>query len=367
MNARERFQKTFRFEETDRPFRWETPGAWPATVKRWLGEGLPLEASGRFAEYFCMDKLVWLRFPGGWTGNPYCPRFEKKVLGSDEYNVTLEDTDGILKKQRILDPDTSMPQFLKFPVETPCDYEEKILPRMDWRTPERFPADWEEIIAARRNRDYPLGMFVIGPFGFLRNLLGDENLMYMLFDEPAFIHRMMADWKEFYMRFIPLVCRDVVPDFLMVWEDICYSRGPLVSPSHFMEFMAPGLKDVILNAKNLGIEAVVVDTDGDCSKMIPIYLECGANGFYPFEVQAGMDIVEWRKRYPREFVVIGGLDKKTLAKSREHIMEEVRKKVPFMVAQKGFIPMLDHTVPPDVSLSNFEFFLEDVRNISRGI
>ena len=33
-----------------------------------------------------------------------------------------------------------------------------------------------------------------------------------------------------------------------------------------------------------------MDTDGDCRKMIPIFLETGTDALMPFEVQAGMDV-----------------------------------------------------------------------------
>jgi uroporphyrinogen decarboxylase len=35
---------------------------------------------------------------------------------------------------------------------------------------------------------------------------------------------------------------------------------------------------------------VLLDTDGDCTKLIPGFLEGGVTGLYPFEVQAGMDV-----------------------------------------------------------------------------
>jgi uroporphyrinogen-III decarboxylase len=365
MNARERFLKTFEFKKTDRPFYWETPGAWAATIQRWKNEGFDKPAGVKFPDFFGMDALKWLPFKGGWTGNPYEPMFETQILDDDGVNITMLDRYGIIKKERKVNPETSMPQFLEFPVKTIENFREKILPRFEPDSPERFPDDWPALAEEYKIRDYPLGMYIIGPFGFLRNLLGDEELMYMLFDDPEAIHEMMFVWENFYKSFIQRVCIDVVPDFVMIWEDICYSNGPLVSPAAFNEFMAPYLKRVISIINESGIKGIVVDTDGDCTKMLPIYLECGANGFYPFEVQAGMDIVELRKEYGNRFVIIGGLNKKLLADSKEAIKEEVDLKVPFMLKQGGYIPMLDHTVPPDVPYENFRFFISYVRAITK--
>ena len=363
MNSRERFRATFDFKETDRPFYWETPGAWAATVERWKSEGFNKPTGIRFPEFFGMDPIKWLPFTGGWTGNPYCPMFDEVPLSDDGANVTLVDKYGITKKIKKKNPETSMPQFLEFPVKSKRDFQNKISPRMDWSSQGRFPDDWEALSEEYENRDYVLGMYVIGPFGFLRNLMGDEHLMYALSDDPGFIHMMMGVWEDFYSGFIRKACRSVVPDFVMIWEDICYSSGPLVSPAQFNEFMAPCLKRVIDVIREYEVKGIIVDTDGDCSKMLPIYLDCGANGFYPFEVQAGMDIVSIRKQYGEAFVIIGGINKRVLAEDKEAIRSEVDHKVPYMLSTRGYIPMLDHTVPPDVPYVNFKYFIDYVRTV----
>ncbi len=362
MNARQLFRDTFDFKELQRPIRWETPGIWGTTKKRWVNEGYNKDIKGRgFFDHFGMEAPIWLPFKGGWTGNPYTPMFETKLITDDGINITHITKDGILKKERKFDRETSMPQFLKFPVKNKKDYEQKIKFRMNYQNRERFPDNWKSLVTDYKDSQFPLGMFIIGPFGYLRNLLGDENLMYLLYDEPDFIHQIMNDWMKFYLGFIPLVTKDIIPDFVMVWEDISYNMGPLISPNHFKTFMSPYLTKVLDLIKKVGIRGIVVDTDGNCHSMIPIYLKCGANGFYPFEVQAGMDIVALKKQYGDAFVIIGGIDKKVLAKDEDAIKKEVDSKVPFMIKNRGYIPMLDHTVPPDVPLKNFQFFIEYVR------
>ncbi|MBN2883694.1 MAG: hypothetical protein JXN10_09195, partial [Clostridia bacterium] len=65
------------------------------------------------------------------------------------------------------------------------------------------------------------------------------------------------------------------------------------------------------------------------------------------------------------FVIIGGLNKKLLADSKEAIKEEVDLKVQFMLKHGGYIPMLDHTVPPDVPYETFRYFISYVREVSK--
>ncbi len=361
MNARERFIATMEFKEVDRPFRWETPGFWEKTILNWREEGLP--DTYDLPNYFGMDKLVWMTFEGGWGGVPFCPMFDYEILEDDGTYITAVDRDGIIKKTLKYHPETSMPQFLKFPVESMGDFEEKIKWRLNYKDMERFPPNWDQLVKEYTGRDYPIGMFITGPFAHLRNLLGDENLMYMIYDEPELIKAIITNWLDFYLHFIDQVCKDVVPEFVMLFEDICFNSGPLISPDSFLEFLAPSLKQVISKAKETGIKGIIVDTDGNFHKMLPIYLDCGANAFYPFEVQAGMDIIELRKEYGNKFAIVGGLSKKTLAESESAIIEELEKKVPIIAAQGGFIPMFDHSIPPNVPLKLFQFGVDYIRNM----
>lgn len=369
MTARERFRATLAFQPLDRPFRWEAPAVWPSTIREWHRQGLPTDItcsnitdSGIY-DYFAMDRVSWLPFEGGWIGDPYYPMFERTVLDDNGVHEIIIDTDGITKKLKKLDPDTSMPQFIRFPVESRMDYERKILPRYDASSPGRFPSNWQMLIKEYAVRNYPLGMFVIGPFGHLRNLMGDEVLMYKFYDDPSFIDEIMTHWKDFYLGFMGRVFRDVVPDFIMVWEDMCYRSGPLISPQQYRERLLEPLGRVIDSCVRGGVQGIVIDNDGDCSKMLPLYLECGANAFYPFEVQSGMDVLDIRKRYGPRFTIIGGIDKRALSVSEEAIRTEVDRRVPRMIAQGGYIPMLDHSVPTNVTLARFRYFLEWVRNV----
>ena len=101
--------------------------------------------------------------------------------------------------------------------------------------------------------------------------------------------------------------------------------------------------------------------------MIPIYLEAGANGFYPFECRAGMDIVKIRDQYGPRFVIIGGIEKYTLsdACTPDDMRKEIYDKVPAMLESGGYIPMLDHSAPPNISYSRFLQFLEEIRNLQK--
>lgn len=111
---------------------------------------------------------------------------------------------------------------------------------------------------------------------------------------------------------------------------------------------------------------MIVDTDGDFEILIPDFLDCGVEGFGPIERAAGLNPVELRKKYGKSFFMIGGIDKRELSKGRKEIDRELETILPAMLESGGFIPTVDHSVPPDISLANFKYYLDKKRKIING-
>ena len=86
--------------------------------------------------------------------------------------------------------------------------------------------------------------------------------------------------------------------------------------------------------------------------------------FFPFEVQAGCDIREYRRQYPT-LGIMHGLDKRALARTRAEIDLEVAK-AREMVRHGRYIPGFDHLIPPDVSWENFKYAAEQLKDVCYG-
>ena len=95
---------------------------------------------------------------------------------------------------------------------------------------------------------------------------------------------------------------------------------------------------------------------------LPVILHSDGN----IEVTAGMDIVKIHKEYRKDLAFMGGIDKRELAKDKTAIEEELRRKVIPIFKKGGYIPALDHTVPPNIPLENFLYYLELKRKIAEG-
>ena len=356
MTPRDRFLSSLLCRPVDRFFRYEH-GPWPTTRERWIKEGFPADAN--FEKHFEMDPLMRIGINSGYTDSPYHPKFSPRTVEETADCRVYTDADGVLKKELKTGRDTSMPQFLKFPVACRTDWE-SVKARLNPADAAARVGNTDKLRRACADRSIPTMLPICGTFGHARNLFGDEGLSYVIFDDPDLLGDVLDNWLELYTTLFAELTKTVRVDSILVWEDMCYKNGPLMSPDHFREFMSPRYRDMIAAARRLGVEAIIVDTDGDCLKMIPVFLEAGVDAMLPFEVQAGMDVADIRKVFPT-LGIVGGLDKRALAGTHDDIRREVDRVLSAFTTRDGFIPTLDHTVPPNVPLESFRHYLDCVR------
>jgi len=298
---------------------------------------------------------MWLNFE---------PPFEEKVLEENEEYVTIQSKKGIVEKlRRDIPPDSQMHQPLRYPIESRADYlryRSRLCGNVETRLAEA------KSVETHRNRDYPVslrGWLDCGFYGPLRDLVGFERLSYLFYEDPALIEMMMDDRAELIIQMTEQILQKTSIDWFCFWEDMACRNGPLISPALFRRFMMPRYRQVTDFLHKRGVDLIFVDSDGDISLLIPLWLECGVIGMWPFEVQAGMDVVRLRKEYGKDLLMIGGLDKRALAKGKGEIETEILKKVPQLIKDGGYIPRPDHSIPPDVPYDNFKHFMEFLRHV----
>lgn len=372
MTSRERFDACMNYEPADRVPNHEV-GVWAHTKLRWRDEGLPI------------DDLHWDWFVGEphWDLDPReyvdvrfdtLPGFEEKVLSREGETEIIQRANGVISKALITGTAegmrASMDEYLRFPVETPADFQE-IKKRFVATNPSRYPAYWREFLApgwARREHVLVLGRncSTLGFYWRAREWMGTENLSYAWYDEPAMLHEMMEFIADFTIETArPLLEAGVRPDYVFLNEDMSMKNGPLLSPDTYRTFIFPHMKRLVAFFKANGVKWFVVDTDGNCELLIPLLLEAGVDAIWPLERAANMDPLAIRRKFGRSLRLWGGVDKRELAKDAAAIDVHLRTMQP-LVADGGFIPTVDHLVPPDVSLANFEHYMKRKQQLLRG-
>jgi uroporphyrinogen decarboxylase len=92
------------------------------------------------------------------------------------------------------------------------------------------------------------------------------------------------------------------------------------------------------------------------------WLEEGVNIMFPLEVGAGADPRAWRKEFGKALRLRGGIAKEPLVRGKAAIDTELDRVRP-LLEQGGYIPHLDHLVPPDIPYSNYCYYLERKRKL----
>ncbi|TFH05378.1 MAG: hypothetical protein E4H09_02090 [Spirochaetales bacterium] len=356
MNSRDRFLATMNYRERDR-CPWGEMGFWPETLDRWHTEGWP---DGTYLnQYLGFDRLR--EDVGVATG--FIPAFDEKVLEEDDtYRVVRRGSGDVVKefKGKI---SFRMPQWIDFPLKTRSDWEESIRPRLDPASPTRYPEYWDEKVQMWKGRDYPLTIRMGSIFGWIRNWMGLEGISLALYDDPAWIQEMMDYLVDFCCRCCERALTDVDLDYVLLWEDMAYKTGPLISPEMFRRFMLEPYKKLTGFIKAHGVDLIIVDSDGNAESLLPLWIEGGVNGFYPIERAAGMDAVQLRERFGRDLRLLGGIDKRAMIAGGGAIDVELAHVIP-LIKEGGFIPWCDHHVPPDVSLENYRYYVERMKQAS---
>jgi uroporphyrinogen decarboxylase len=362
MTNRERFRAAMFFEPVDRPCHLEH-GFWHETWLRWRDEGLPEGIKSPVLAYMgdrpdLFDYFDVIRYGQVRPEQYLLSPFEHKVLEETESWVMCRDWMGRTVKSSKLG--ASVPQFLDYPVKDRRDYEamkDQLAPALD----RRYPADFGEIAAAMRAQDeVVVCAHMDGFFGFPRELIGAERLLYMYYDDPGLMREIISDRCDFLMRVYERAIRETKPDFAFVWEDMCFVNGPLIGPATFREFLLPAYQRLTGFLREMGVGPVIVDSDGDVRKLLPLWLEGGVTGCLPFEVKAGMDVVRLGEEFP-SLQIVGGINKHALERTRADIDAEIERVLPAMMKRGGYAVSLDHHVQPEIPMENYRYFVEKVR------
>ncbi len=375
MNGRNNFLACLDFEKNSNTVKGEMC-YWYETVIRWRKEGLPHKADLKSAighnirgnimpvfldndiidndvcEYFGFD-VKSMAVP-----STFSPFYKTEIVKETKDFIIYKDDYGITQK-KIKDDDGSiksgMPMFIDRPVKNRADFY-NYKERYDTDFEKRLKKDWVNEIKDNRNKGYViwLGTYNVGFFWYLRHIMGLERFLLTMYDDPGFIKEILSWLTEYVINFWGYILEKIEVDVVNLDEDLAYRGGPLLSPAMFKEFLLPCYQRLTGFLRSRKIKNIFVDSDGKLDPVIPLFIEGGINGLKPMEVQAGMDVVKVRKQYP-DLKIIGGINKMALFKTRKEIDDELEK-IPFLLQQGGFIPIVDHSVPPNISWENYKYY-----------
>jgi hypothetical protein len=283
------------------------------------------------------------------------PKFEIEVFEESAEFLIYRDLDGI--KRKFLKDLGIIPTALQWIVTDWESWQSLKEQRLNpTHVRERLPRNWRALVERYGNRDYPLvlGGYPCGYFGTPAHLMGYERLFFSYVDQPELVHDIQATFTELWLNVFSEVLSEVEVDLFVFWEDVSSRSGSMISRAMIREFMTPYYRRMIDFLSSHGVKTVFVDTDGDCTELIPVFLEAGATGIYPMETGTGMDLVGIRRSFP-DLQLMGGVPKEKIA-SAVGAIDGLLQPVKAVLETGRYIPFADHSITPDVSWDAFSVY-----------
>ncbi len=355
-----------------------------STFVAWRKQGLSEKQQRKWSEFIGEDEVIGI----GKTNFGPIPPFEEKIIEEHDNMRIWIDHWGVKRMDAINQPTAGFAprKYLEFPVKTPDDWE-GMKERFDPHTPERFVPTgdeskeetfnpdgyrvfhgneyWEDRTDICNCSDKPVRLDVPGLFWTARDLTGFENLSVMFYDQPNLVHEIMEYWTWFIMEMLEEPLNYIKIDEVVMNEDMAYKTASMISPATMRKFMLPRYQRLYDFFKSKKVDCMVMDTDGHNSQILEVFYPDTIDGTEPMEIAANNDPERYLKKYPKLFIQ-GGIDKRELRFSHQRLRAEVSRRYKTAKKYGGYIPTVDHGVPPDIPLRNFLYMVELIRGFAKG-
>ena len=200
---------------------------------------------------------------------------------------------------------TRSPHGLPVPTGHPVETAAQL---RDYRPPDPKREHLLLLDLARERFKGNVALFWMMRGAFVRSwrLTGMANLMCKMVEEPEFVHGVASMMLEFNLQMLDLLAEAGL-DVLIVEDDIAQTKGSLISPAFFAEFVESYNRKLVDRARNLGLK-VVRHSDGNLWQLLDILLETGYDGLNPLEPQAGMHLKKVKDYCGDRMCLLGTID-----------------------------------------------------------
>lgn len=197
-------------------------------------------------------------------------------------------------------------------------------PRLSY-VEEHFDDDWVKEVQARYPDHCHIYGSHIGPLTAGYMAMGFERFFLRLADDPAFIHKLLANRTEWCIAMFHKAI-SLGAEILVVGDDAAYRDGPMISSRMWREFVLPYHRQIVDSVD----VPVLWHSDGNTERLLPFGIEAGFAGFHGLEPAAGMDLGRIKQEYGGDLVLIGNVDVRVLC---EPDLKAVRAEVDRCIGQ----------------------------------
>ncbi len=227
-------------------------------------------------------------------------------LGISQFNKISENSDGtyvdewgVLYKEG---GSETISHPIKGPIQTMYDLEHYVPPDPD--APHRL-GNLPELVRRFKGRKAII-FLQRAAFMWSAYLNGLDNLLMNFLIQPEFAHALLDKVLAVNEKIVRNAIRTGA-DIIVAGDDYASSRGPLMSPEIFKEFILPRLKKFVDVVHEEGAY-IIKHSDGNMWLLLDMIVGTGIDAINPIEPVAGMDIGEVKQRYGDRVCLVGNID-----------------------------------------------------------
>jgi uroporphyrinogen decarboxylase len=307
-----------------------------------------------YIDYFDLDHVFSM-------GSDNSPRYEVKTIEDTEDYVIYTTRWGTTQKE--WKKQSSTPEFIDFKIKDAKSWKDA----KERMTPSRDRIDWDRLKNNYRKCREDQGAWIIGDlwFGFDVThswFIGTETVLIAMVEDPEWCLDMFTRELEVSLAALDMIWNEGYHFDEVNWpDDMGYKNNLFFSVKKYVELLKPLHQKVIDWAHKKGV-VCRLHSCGDITPLVPHFYEIGLDALNPLEVKAGVNPIELKKKFGDKMTFHGGINA-VLWDDKDAITEEIKRVLPVMKENGGYIFASDHSIPDAVSLENFRHIISLVKEL----
>jgi uroporphyrinogen decarboxylase len=336
MDSRERFFATIAYEKTDRP-------------ASWLGLPVPAAEKNLFA-HFGVTSVTEM----------------KQILGDDIWPIEVpfhcppsNHIACAFSFAKVLHNDTPDERTLTAPgffedYDDPAD-----VARFDWPDPSKMVMREESLYMAKSipSDKIRMGVMWSAHFQDVCSAFGMEHALITMMMNPEMFRAVIDRITDFYLQANEIFYETVKGhlDVVLIGNDFGSQTGLMVDPESLREFVFPGTKKIIDQAKSYGLK-VIHHSCGSIYPIISDLADLGADVIHPIQaLAADMDAHKLKSEFDRKVAFCGGIDAQYLLVNRRPAEVQAKVRELMEIFPTGLVLSPSHeAILPDIPPANIE-------------
>lgn len=179
-----------------------------------------------------------------------------------------------------------------------------------------------------------------------------ESFMYMLYDNPGLIDRLMAMYLDYNLRLLDAIA-DLPFHFFYLGDDISSTTGPLISPAHLETLWAPVTEKLIGAVKATG-RPILFHCCGKQEPLLPYLVKWGVEATHPLQPSAN-DIYAIHEQYGKELTLVGNMDIAGVLwhGTPEEVEADTSEHIRRLAGDGGYVVCSSHSIIDDIPPANY--------------